>query len=392
MTSARAGLSAIPAVFMRGGTSKALFFHRKDLPSNEGSADCAAWNAIFCAALGTPDANGRQLDGMGGGLSSLSKIAIIGPSTCPDADVDFTFAQVGIKDPVVSYRGTCGNISSAVGPFAVDEGLVEVSGNQAKVRIYNTNTSKIVVARFGLVDGRAAVDGDMSIAGVAGQADAIKLSFLDPGGAATGKLLPTGSAQNRLSVTGLGEVAVSLVDAANPTVFADAESLGLTGVETPIELEENAGAMKAFEELRIASAVAMGLCSDYEARHTMKNLPLISIIAPRAQPAESSEAGADVVTRMISAGQPHRATPLTGAMCLAVAAHIPGTIVQGAVGIRSGRSGDLRIGHASGSLQVGAVVREVSGTVVADEVVVYRTARRLMDGRVFFRSSLFAHQ
>jgi hypothetical protein len=231
----------------------------------------------------------------------------------------------------------------------------------------------------------------MSIAGVAGQADAIRLSFLDPGGAATGKLLPTGNARDTLDVAGLGKLAVSLVDAANPTVFVDAEALGLKGNETPIELEEKPGAIKIFEELRIASAVAMGLCSEDEARRSMRNLPLISIIAPRAQSAGSREGGADVVTRMISAGQPHRATPLTGAMCLAVAAHITGTIVHDAVGALSNESGDIRIGHASGVLRVGAAVRENSGSVVADEVVVYRTARRLMDGRVFFRSSLVGH-
>lgn len=375
-------LASIPAVFMRGGTSKALFFRREDLPENKGLMGCPAWDAIFRGVLGSPDANGRQLDGMGGGLSSLSKIAIVGAPSRADADVDFTFAQVGIKEPNVSYRGTCGNITSAVGPFAVDERLVHVSGNHARVRIHNTNTSKIVVAEFALACGRLAADGDLEIAGVAGFGSPIRLSFLDPGGAATGQLLPTGHAQDLVYVNGLGCVEVSLVDASNPTVFVRASSLGLTGLETPADLERNSETLAFLDELRIVCAVAMGLCSEHQARHTIRNLPLISIIANR----QHCDRNADVTTRMISAGQPHRAIPLTGAMCLAVAAHIPGTIVESVLDPAHARSHDLVIAHASGVLQVGASVREANGGVVAEEAIVYRTARRLMDGRVFYRS------
>jgi 2-methylaconitate isomerase len=383
MTRSRSVLASISAVFMRGGTSKALFFRRTDLPENNGPMGCVAWDKIFCGALGTPDPNGRQLDGMGGGLSSLSKIAIIGPPSRPDADVDFTFAQVGIKESVVSYRGTCGNITSAVGPFAVDEGLVRISGERASVRIHNTNTSKIVVADFALTDGRSAVEGDLEIAGVAGFGSPIRLSFLDPGGGATGLLLPTRNARDVVNLKDFGKVEVSLVDASNPTVFVRARSFGLTGLEAPAELENNTETLALLDELRIASSVAMGLCPEDEARHTVRNLPLVSIIADQ----QYCEKNADVTTRMISAGQPHRAIPLTGAMCLAVAARIPGSIVEAALDGEQVSSRDLAIAHASGVLKVGAIVKETDGTLVAEEVIVNRTARRLMDGRVFYRST-----
>src|SRR6201996_302330 len=185
-------LLALPAVFMRGGTSRAVMFHQRDLPERE------AWDPIFLAAMGSPDPNGRQLNGMGGGISSLSKICILAPSDRPDADIDYTFAQVQIKEAAIGYRGNCGNMSSAVGPFAVDEGIVRPNGDTAVVRIFNTNTGKIIRSTFGIDDGRAAVDGSLTIPGVAGSGAPIRLDFLSPGGAVTGKLLPTGNAVDRL--------------------------------------------------------------------------------------------------------------------------------------------------------------------------------------------------
>src|ERR1700712_576607 len=199
-------LLAFPAVFMRGGTSRAVMFHARDLP------DRGEWDPIFLAAMGSPDPNGRQLNGMGGGISSLSKICILAPSDRPDADIDYTFAQVQIQQAAVGYRGNCGNMSSAVGPFAVDEGLVRPDGDTAVVRIFNTNTSKIIRSTFPLHDGRAAVDGDLSIPGVAGTGAPVRLDFLSPGGAVTGRLLPTGHVVNRLQMPGLGALEVSRVD------------------------------------------------------------------------------------------------------------------------------------------------------------------------------------
>src|SRR5665213_1205808 len=190
------------AVFMRGGTSKAVMFRRDDLP-----ADPKDWDPIFLEVMGSPDPNGRQLDGMGGGISSLSKICVIGPSSRPDADVDYTFAQIGVRDTFVDYGANCGNMSSAVGPFALEEGLVPApKGGEASIRIHNTNTSKIIVARFPTENGLLAAAGDIAIDGVAGQAAPIRLEFLDPGGARTGKLLPTGNARDELDIRGLGTV------------------------------------------------------------------------------------------------------------------------------------------------------------------------------------------
>lgn len=377
---------SIRAVYVRGGTSRALMFHRDDLPPAAQPHDCAAWNKIFCATIGTPDPSGRQLNGMGGGISSLSKVAVIGPPTRTDADVDYTFAQVGVRDSTVGYRGNCGNISSAVGPFAVDEGLVQVSGAKAVVRIHNTNTGKIIVSSFAMDGDQAAVEGDFELPGVAGTGAPIRLAFLDPGGAATGRLLPSGNARDRLTISGLGLVEVSLVDASNPVVFVAARSLQLSGYESAATLENNAVAMHQFEELRVSAAAAMGLATIQHARNALRNLPLVALVSPPfVHERTHADNGPDIVTRMISAGQPHRASPLTGAMCLAVAARIPGTIVQEALRSRLDPCADLCIGHASGTITVGAKISRRGDIVVLEEAVVYRTARRLMDGRVYYR-------
>ncbi len=221
------------AVFMRGGTSKALMLRASDLPRGR-----ELWTPIFLAALGSPDPNGRQLDGMGGGISSLSKVCVIGPPTRPDADLDYTFAQVSVREATVDYSGNCGNMSSAVGPFAIDEGLVRpgVPDGDATVRIHSTNTRKLIVAYFRLDEGCAAVDGDFRLPGVAGTGSAVRLEFLDPGGAGTGKLLPTGRASDAFDAADLRGIEVSMVDAANPCVFVEAAAVGASGAETPEEL------------------------------------------------------------------------------------------------------------------------------------------------------------
>ncbi|MGH8641653.1 MAG: PrpF domain-containing protein, partial [Burkholderiales bacterium] len=243
----------IPAVFMRGGTSNAVVFNQKDLP-----VDRALWDEIFLAAIGSPDPYGRQLDGMGGGVSSLSKVCVIGPSTRDDADIDYTFAQVQVKEAKVEYGANCGNMSAAMGPFAVDEGLVRIAGGEALIRVHNTNTRKIIWSRFPLDDGMAAVDGDLAIPGVAGTGAPVKLEFREPGGATTGKLLPTGSVADFLEVPGCGRYRVSMVDAANACVFARAADLGIRGTELPDEIDANPELLKILAAIRIAASVAMG--------------------------------------------------------------------------------------------------------------------------------------
>jgi 2-methylaconitate isomerase len=373
---------AIPAVFMRGGTSKAIMFHARDLPP-----DRTQWDQIFLAALGSPDPHGRQLDGMGGGISSLSKACIIAPSERDDADVDYTFAQVQVRDAHVDYKGNCGNMLSAVGPFAVDERLVRAAGGSATVRIFNTNTRKLIHARFPLREGRAAVEGELAIPGVHGTGAPVKLDFIAPGGATTGKLLPTGRALDRLDVPGVGALDVSMVDAANACVFVRAADIGLTGRELPGELEGDPAALARLQAVRLAASQAMGIAKSEAEARAIAVVPFICVISARADaPTLSGERVAagdiDFAARFVSNGQPHRALPLTGALCTAVAARIAGTVAAEALSAGAGE-GALRIGMPSGVLTVAAdVARGAAGGWVARSGSFYRTARRLFDGRV----------
>lgn len=370
---------SIATVYMRGGTSRALIFHARDLPLIGADGDTAARDAIFCAAIGSPDPYGRQLNGVGGGVTSLSKVAIVGPPTHPQADIDYTFGQVDVTQPSVGYRGNCGNISSAIGPFAVDEGLVSAADGRARVTIHNTNTGKLIRSTFPVSEGKAVSQGDFAIDGVAGTGAMIELAFLDPGGATTGRLLPTGRTCDWLDVPGLGRIKVSIVDAANPVVFVAAASLGLRGDETPAALADRADVMAQLRALRAQASVAAGLIAvPDEARTLLRSLPLVAIIS--SAPDRSDVAA--ITVRMISSDQPHGASPLTGAMCLAIAAQLDGSIVADTI-TRPPVNGRVLLHHASGTLSVAARLSLQDGVAVAHEAIVHRTARRLMDGRVY---------
>lgn len=367
----------LPAVFMRGGTSKGLMLHRGDLP-----ADQAAWAPLFLAAMGSPDPYGRQLDGMGGGLSSLSKVCVIGPSSRPDADVDYTFAQVQIKTSHVDFRPNCGNMSSAVGPFAVDEDLIRVYGDEAVVRIHNTNTGKIIVARFGMEDGLAAVEGDLAIPGVAGTGAPLHLDFLDPAGATTGRLLPTGSVADVLEVAGFGPVRASMVDASNACVFVLAADLGLQGDETPVAIEADTRLMARLQAIRVAASVRMGVAADETSAAASTAVPFVGFVAP---PAGGSDA--DFQARVLSNGQPHRALPLGVSVCLATAARLEGSVVHDVC--RAAPGVDLRIAMPSGVLPVTAAVqRDADGAWRVERGGFYRTQRRLFEGTLLLRHPL----
>ena len=357
----------IPAVYMRGGTSRCLVFHEKDLP-----AAGAARDRILLAALGSPDPYGRQLNGLGSGISSLSKACIIGPPTHPDAQVDYTFAQVEVTNAVVDYKGNCGNCSSSVGPFAIDERLVEITGSTTTVRIHNTNTKKVIIAHVPVRDGEAAVEGDFELAGIAGRGARIALDFLDPGGAGTGRLLPTGSPREIID-----GIEVSLVDATNAVVFVRAKDVGVTGTESPTAIDDDGALSARLERIRVEAGRRMGITGSAAA-------PKIAMMAaPTTFTALDGVAydpdAADVVGRAISMGNCHRAFPLTVAMCLGVAARIDGTVVHE---VASGRQGDIRLGHPSGVLPIDASVKAKDGGPWAEKVTVYRTARRLMEGFV----------
>lgn len=377
----------LPAVFMRGGTSNAVVFNQRDLPQ-----DKALWDEIFLAAIGSPDPNGRQLDGMGGGVSSLSKVCVVGPPTRPDADIDYTFAQVQVKEAKVDYGANCGNMSSAMGPFAVDEGMVKVSGREALVRIHNTNTKKIIHALFSLDDGFAAVDGDLAIPGVSGTGSPVKLEFRDPGGATTGKLLPTGNVIDTLDVPGVGKIRASMVDAANATVWVNARDLGLTGIELPEALESNAGVMAKLEAIRRAASVAMGITKNAEDAAKNKSVPFIGFVSA-AQDAKMLSGAAiaggdiDLTGRVISNGQPHRALPLTVSLCMAVAARLEGGVVNEVLRQGTTAEAPIRIGMPSGILTVAATVKQKDGKWHAEQGAFYRTQRRMFEGQVLVRAS-----
>ena len=365
----------LPAAFMRGGTSNALVFRVEDLP-----ADRERWEALFCAAMGSPDPHGRQLNGMGGGISSLSKVCVVGPPSRADADIDYSFFQIAVDRPEADISANCGNMSSAMGPFAVDEGLVAAGDGEALVRIHNTNTSRIIRSRFPVRDGRALVEGKFALPGVAGTGAPVRLDFLDPGGGATGRLLPTGRPVDRLDVEGVGPVEVSIVDAGNLCCFVRAANLGLAGDEAPEQLDRDADALARLEAVRVAAGRASGLDP------VPSGIPKVGVVAPPTAFATLSgerlaAADMDLAVRMISVGRPHRAVPLTAALCLAIATRIEGSLAAEAAG--SAPEGDIRIAHPSGLALVAAEVAGKGAQAHAERATIYRTARRLMDGFVY---------
>ncbi len=377
----------IPAVFMRGGTSNAIVFNAKDLPGER-----ALWDEIFLAAIGSPDPYGRQLDGMGGGITSVSKVCVIGPSTRPDADIDYTFAQVLVKEAKVDYSGNCGNMSSAMGPYAVDEGLVKAGGKDALVRVHNTNTRKIIWSRFALDEGAAAVDGDLAIPGVAGTGSPVRLEFRDPGGATTGKLLPTGRVADVLDVPGHGKFHVSMIDAANACCFVRAEALGLTGTEMPEALDANTALLERLSAIRIAASIAMGITANPEEARAKRVVPFIGFVSgPQDASTLTGEkieaASVDLTGRMISGGQPHRALPLTASLCMAVAARLPSSVVHALTRQSDDPGAPIRIAMPSGVLTVAANVHQNGEAWLAEQGAFYRTQRRMFEGCVYVRAS-----
>ena len=371
--------TGVRASFMRGGTSKGLFFRWEDLPEDRDERD-----RFLCAALGSPDPYGRQLDGMGGGISSLSKAMLVRRSEREGVDVDYLFAQVEVAAATVDYAGNCGNLSAAVGVFAVEQGYVQLPDGPGVVRMFNENTGKRVDCHLEIRRGRPVVAGPAEIAGVAGQGAPIRLEFLDPGGSRTGRLLAGGPRFEAPLADGRA-VAASFVDAANPCVFVAGADLGLTGTELPAELAAMAEALAALEQVRRAAGVRAGLAA--EPAHVPESVPKVALVGPPAPsrtlagdtlPAEAC----DVQVRMISMGKPHLAIPLTGALCTAVAARVGGTVVADlARPVAPG--GPLRIGTPSGVVPGFAEVTRSGEDWHAVSASVLRTARTLMTGVVY---------
>ena len=382
----------IPCVYMRGGTSKALFFHDKDLPQ-----DTEARDRVILSAFGSPDH--RQIDGMGGANTSTSKVAIIKKSSRPGIDVDYDFGQVDIFAPVVGKTMNCGNISSAVGSFAIDEGLVEAEEPITEVHIFNTNTQKEIVAQVPVRDGRAMTEGDFAIDGVPGTGARVLLKFVAPQGAASGRLLPTGHAKDAIEVEGR-VYEYSLVDAANPVMFVHPEDFGVTGTETPARfnaLPNCEDICRRLEVIRGTGAILLGLAKDLEdARVNSQTLPKIAFAArPADYTAGSGKAIAadqlDLVGRLFSVNMKMIDAYMgTGAICTITAANTPGTIVNEIV-CGAGRHPDnhashIRIGHPWGIMDVYADLQDnEDGTHTGLSGNLERTARRIMEGCVYVR-------
>ncbi|POS72144.1 DUF453 domain protein [Diaporthe helianthi] len=370
---------SLPAAYYRGGTSRAIFFRQDDLPQNRDE-----WTSPFLGVIGSPDrANGRQLDGMGGGISSLSKICVVGPSLHSDADVDYTFVSLGVRDAHVDYSSNCGNMSAAVGPFAVDSGMVQTpkagfereseSESDFTVRIHNTNTGKIIHATFPVTaDGEAVAQGDFAIDGVSGTAAPVRLDFIRPAGSRTGKLLPTGNVTDVFA----GGVRATCVDVANPCCFVLAADLGVEGDITPHEIEDHPSLMDTLDKIRRQVGVGMGLAATVE--EVPGSVPKIAIVSPYAD----GKSGASIVARAMSVGQPHKAIPVIVALALAAASQLPGSVVSECMSGEPARDAGLVIHHASGTLHVDAKYN-VEGEL--EKATVFRTARRLMEGRVFWK-------
>lgn len=371
----------IPCMILRGGTSKGLFFLESDLP-----ADAAARDAFLQRVMGSPDR--RQIDGLGGATSVTSKVAIIAPSRRPDADVDYTFAQVSVDKPIVSYKGNCGNISSAVGPFAIEAGLVGAEGEMTPVRIYNTNTDKVILAEICTENGTVRYEGDYVIAGVPGSAAPVKLRFVDPAGTLGRGLLPTGNAVDTVDVPGLGKIDVSIVDAANPLVFVCAEDIGMDGGELPAQIDGDKALLERLEVIRGLAAMKLGLVGDYtRAPWESPGIPKMTIVsaphdytAAAGNTVEASQV--DLVSRMMSMQKAHPTYAMTGAMCTAAAAVVPGCVVQRVLRPDTNTQ-CIRIGHADGIMDCGINYSAgEDGVPVVADTFGFRTANFLMEGFV----------
>lgn len=373
----------IPTVLMRGGTSKALFFHQNHLPS-----DTKAREKVILAAYGSPDPNQRQIDGVGGGASTSSKVAIISPSDEPEYDVVYNFGQVSIDRPIIDFKGNCGNISSAVGPFAVDEGLVNAVEPFTTVRIHQKNTNKLIIAEVPVKDGKFDDEGDYQIAGIPGTHSRITLRFTDPGGSLTGKLFPSGKRKDEIELDGHGKIQITIIDAANPVVLVQAEALGLRGIEID-EIEADSAIKKSLEEIRCKAAVMIGLAaSEEEATSVSQAVPKMAFISKSASYTTTSgrqiaREEVDIVARIMSMGTLHRSYAVSGGVSTAGAAAIPGTVAYDLVTDQARASDFIRIGHPGGIIDIGAAINKEGEEYVYLEAAVGRTARRLMEGYVF---------
>jgi hypothetical protein len=381
----------IPATYIRGGTSKGVFFHLQDLPK-AAQVPGAARDALLLRVIGSPDPYGKQTDGMGAATSSTSKTVILSKSTRPDHDIDYLFGQVSIDKPFVDWSGNCGNLTSAVGPFGISNGLVDAAripqDGIATIRIWQANIGKTIIAHVPMTNGAVQETGDFELDGVTFPAAEVQLEFMDPaadeddGG---GAMFPTGNLVDDLEVPGVGTFKATMINAGIPTIFVNAADIGYKGTELQDDINSDPKALAMFETIRAYGAVRMGLIQHIDEAATRQHTPKVAFVAKPADYVASSGKpisanDTNVLVRAMSMGKLHHAMMGTAAVAIGTAAAIPGTLVNLAAG-----GGDLeavRFGHPSGTLRVGAQAKQVNGEWTVTKAIMSRSARVLMEGWV----------
>ncbi len=380
----------IPATYLRGGTSKGVFFRLQDLPE-AAQVPGPARDALLMRVIGSPDPYGKHTDGMGGATSSTSKCVIIAPASVPDHDVDYLYGQVSIDSAFVDWSGNCGNLSTAVGPFAIANGFVPAAriprDGTVAVRVWQANIGKTIIVHVPVRDGQVQETGDFELDGVTFPAAEIVLEFIDPSDdeGEGGSMFPTGNLVDELDVPGVGALKVTMITAGIPTVFVDAAAIGYDGTELQPAINEDKAALARLEAIRVAAALRMGLIRAPEEAATRQHTPKVAFVAPARDYVASSgkhiaAADIDLNVRALSMGKLHHAMMGTASVAIATAAAVPGTLVNLAAG--GGQREAVRFGHPSGTLRVGAAVARVDGQWTVTKAVMSRSARVLMEGAV----------
>ncbi|WP_265459913.1 2-methylaconitate cis-trans isomerase PrpF family protein [Enterococcus sp. HY326] len=368
----------------RGGTSKGVFLLKKDLEALAENQD-----QVLLEVMGSPDV--RQIDGLGGAVSTTSKVAIISPEDQQDWDVNYTFAQVSIDKPFVSYSGNCGNISSAVGVFAIENGFIEPQHPVTTVKVFNTNTNKLIYEHIPTPDGKLSYEGDFKISGVPGTGLKIELEFINPAGSMTGKLLPTGKPVDLLSIPGFGQIEVSIVDAANPLVFVAAEKVNLKGNESAQEIDSDAALLDLLEKIRGAAAEKLGFVKKAElSAKESPGVPKLTIVSKPADYTtvsgeEIKKDSFDLAVRMMSMQKAHKTIALTGALCTTAACVIPNTIPNQLCN-SSDKITHLTLGHGDGLIDTTIDYQEVANEINIKSISSFRTARKILSGTVYINN------
>jgi 2-methylaconitate cis-trans-isomerase PrpF len=378
----------IPCTLMRGGTSKAVFLRQEDLP-----ADPAVRDRLILRIFGSPDR--RQIDGLGGADLLTSKVAVIGPPTHPGADVDYVFGQVAVSAPEIDWSTNCGNVSSAVGPYAIGAGLVPATDPVTRVRIHSPRQGTVFVAEVPTADGRVVEEGDFAIFGVPGTGARITMDYTRTAGSKTRGLLPTGQPRDALKVPGLGEIEGSFVDVGNPGFFCRGEALGLTGREGPLDIDGDPARVDLIERVRRAAAEVLGLQEEW-ARLRSPVLPLLIHVYPAQDVPDYVGGGVtpagemDFLAKLYCAGFSHKVFAGTSTICTGAAAKVPGSVVHDLLGPAARRAPVVRIGHFSGTIPVEAVLTGEGPGLAVASARMWRTARRLLDGVAYLPDSVAA--